>query len=164
MLHSLIQEKFGNWSYGGSEGKESTCNAGDLSLIWGLGRSPGRRHGNPLQYTCLENGQRSLMSYSPWNSSDQNTGVGSLSLLQGYLLNPGIEPRSSTLQVDSLLSEPLGKPWLSVMSPLFMSSSCERRPLLELFDIKIMFSRKSVDPASGTGYGIHFKEQKMASP
>ena len=48
--------------------------------------------------------------YSPWNSSDQNTGVGSLSLLQGYLLNPGIEPRSSTLQVDSLLAEPQGKP------------------------------------------------------
>ena len=36
--------------------------------------------------------------------------VGSLSLLQGDLPNPGIEPRSPTLQVDSLLAEPQGKP------------------------------------------------------
>ena len=39
----------------GSDGKESTCNAGDLSLIPGLGRSHGGRHGNPHQYFCLEN-------------------------------------------------------------------------------------------------------------
>ena len=39
---------------GGSDGKESACNAGDLGLIPGLGRSPGERHGNPLQYSCLE--------------------------------------------------------------------------------------------------------------
>ena len=36
-------------------GKESTCNAGDLGLILGLGRSLGEGHGNPLQYSCLEN-------------------------------------------------------------------------------------------------------------
>ena len=40
---------------GGSDGKESSCNAGDLDLIPGLGRSPGGGHGNPLQYSCLEN-------------------------------------------------------------------------------------------------------------
>ena len=40
---------------GGSESKESTCNAGDLGSIPGLGRSPGVGHGNPLQYSCLEN-------------------------------------------------------------------------------------------------------------
>ena len=40
---------------GGSDGKESACNAGDLSLIPGLGRSPGEGHGNPLQCSCLEN-------------------------------------------------------------------------------------------------------------
>ena len=40
---------------GGSDGKESTCNAGDLGLIPGLGRSPGGGHGNSLQYACLEN-------------------------------------------------------------------------------------------------------------
>ena len=49
---------------GSSEGKESTCNAGDLSSIPGLRRSPGGGHSNPLQYTCLGNphGQWSLGS------------------------------------------------------------------------------------------------------
>ena len=40
---------------GGSDSKESTCNAGDLSLIPGLGISPGGGHGNPPSYSCLEN-------------------------------------------------------------------------------------------------------------
>ena len=40
---------------GGSYGKESTCNAGDLGSIPGLGRSPGEGNGYPLQYSCLEN-------------------------------------------------------------------------------------------------------------
>ena len=44
--------------------------------------------------------------YSPWNSPGQNTGVGSLSLLQPDLPNPGIQPRSSALQADSLPTEP----------------------------------------------------------
>ena len=40
---------------GGSDGKESACNAGDLVSIPGSGRSPGDGNGNPLQYSCLEN-------------------------------------------------------------------------------------------------------------
>ena len=40
---------------GGSAGKESACNAGDLGLIPGLRRPPGEGNGNPLQYSCLEN-------------------------------------------------------------------------------------------------------------
>ena len=52
---------------GGSDSKESTCNAGDLDSIPGLGRSPGGGHGNPLQYSCLKNphGQRSLAGHGP---------------------------------------------------------------------------------------------------
>ena len=52
---------------GGSAGKESACNAGDLGSILGLRRSPGGGHGNPLQDSCLENphGQRSLAGYGP---------------------------------------------------------------------------------------------------
>ena len=44
------------------------CNLGDLGSIPGVGRSPGEAHGNPLQYSCLENphGQRSLAGCSPW--------------------------------------------------------------------------------------------------
>ena len=46
-------------SYSGAShwlsGEESTCNAGDVGSIPGSGRSPGRGHGNPLQYSCLGN-------------------------------------------------------------------------------------------------------------
>ena len=40
---------------GGSDGKESACNVGDLGSIPGLGRSPGEGNGYPLQYSGLEN-------------------------------------------------------------------------------------------------------------
>ena len=40
---------------GGSVGKESACSVGDQGSILGLGRSPGAGHGNPHQYSCLEN-------------------------------------------------------------------------------------------------------------
>ena len=46
---------------GGSAGKESTCNEGDLSLIPGLGRSPRERKGYPLQYSGLENSMDSVV-------------------------------------------------------------------------------------------------------
>ena len=60
---------------GGSEGKEYTCSVGDLGSIPGLGRSPGGGHGNPLQYSCLENphGQRSLAGYSPLGHKESDT-------------------------------------------------------------------------------------------
>ena len=44
-----------NWAPGGSDGRESACNAGDPGLIPGSGRSPGERSGYPLQYACLGN-------------------------------------------------------------------------------------------------------------
>ena len=40
---------------GGSDGKESACNVGDLGSVPGLGRSPGEGNSNPLQYSCLGN-------------------------------------------------------------------------------------------------------------
>ena len=55
---------------GDSDGKEFACNAGDPGLIPQLGTSPGKGHGNPLKYSCLENpyGQRRLAGYSPQES------------------------------------------------------------------------------------------------
>ena len=47
---------------GGSDDKESVCNAGDPTLTLGLGRSPGERNGNPFQYSCLN----SLMDRGAW--------------------------------------------------------------------------------------------------
>ena len=57
------------WGFAGdSAGKESARDVGGLGSIPGSGRSPGEGHGNPLQYSRLENphGQRSLAGCSPW--------------------------------------------------------------------------------------------------
>ena len=51
---------------GGSDGKESSCSAGDPGSNSGSGRSPGEGNGNPLQYSC--HGHVSLAGYSPWGS------------------------------------------------------------------------------------------------
>ena len=53
------------------------ADAGEVRVagsIPGLGRSPGGGHGNPLQYSCLENlhGQRSLAGYSPWGRKESD--------------------------------------------------------------------------------------------
>ena len=66
---------------GGSDGKESACNAGDLSSIPGSGRSPGEWNGNPLQYSCLEKSMgRGAMGYSPW-------GLKKLDMTEGLTLS-----------------------------------------------------------------------------
>ena len=58
--------------------KNLSANAGDtgdVGSIPGWGRSPGGGHGNPLQYSCLENphGWRSLVGYSPWGHKESDT-------------------------------------------------------------------------------------------
>ena len=76
---------------GGSDGKESSSNAGDLGSIPGSGRSPGGGHGNPLQYSCLENPhvQRSLWGPKEWDTTEQ------LRTAQHEMLNPQGSFRSS---------------------------------------------------------------------
>ena len=75
------------------------------------------------------------MPYSPWDSPGQNTGVGSLYLLQN-LPNPGIKPRSPALEVDSLPTEPPGKPKntgvgrLSLFQWIFLTQELNRDLLL----------------------------------
>ena len=61
---------------GGSTGKESAYNVGDLGSIPGLGRSPGIGNGKPPQYSCLENsmdGQRGLVGYNLWCHKELDT-------------------------------------------------------------------------------------------
>ena len=53
----------------GLRGKESTCNAGDKGSIPGSGRSPGGGHGNPLQYSCLQN----PMNSGAWRATDHGS-------------------------------------------------------------------------------------------
>ena len=79
LTKSLLHLKTSSTSLGfpgGSGSKESACNVGDLGLIPELGRFPGREHGNPFHYACLENPheQRSLVGYSLWGHRELNMG------------------------------------------------------------------------------------------
>ena len=62
---------------GGTDGKESACNAGDLGLISGWGRSLGAGNSNPLHYSCLENSvdtgawQATVIHIGPRSQADQ---------------------------------------------------------------------------------------------
>ena len=62
---------------GGSDGKESSCNAGDLGSIPGLGRSHAEGNAYPLQYSCLGNpmnrGARGCRVLSVTKSQTQDT-------------------------------------------------------------------------------------------
>ena len=71
-LFSFTQHHHTTGFAGGSDGKESACNAGNLGLIPRLGRSPGGGHGNPLQYNRLENPyrQKNLVGHSPWRCKE----------------------------------------------------------------------------------------------
>ena len=57
---------------GGSDGKESACNAGDSGSIPGSGRAPGEGNGYPPQYPCLENSmdRRARWANSPWDHKE----------------------------------------------------------------------------------------------
>ena len=69
-------------------------------------------HSESESCSVVSNSLRPHGLYSPWNSSGQNTGVGSLSLLQGNFPTQGSNP-GLPLQVDSLPAEPQGKPKLT---------------------------------------------------
>ena len=80
--------------------------------------SPGILQAKILEWVAMPSSSLSVMPsslwphglYNPWSALGQNTGVSSLSLLQGDLPNPGIKPRSPTVQANSLPAEPQGKP------------------------------------------------------
>ena len=69
--HSVAKRGFS----GGSDSKETTCSAGDPGLIPGLGRSPGKGNGYPLQYSCLENSMdRGAWQVAvPWGRKESDT-------------------------------------------------------------------------------------------
>ena len=68
-----------NWDFpGGSDGKESAHNAGDLGLIPGSGRSPGEVNGYPLQYSCLENSLDNGASQGTVHGVSQRVGCDSV--------------------------------------------------------------------------------------
>ena len=85
MLNSYYWEKFLPSSPlgfpGGSDGKESACNAGDPGLILGSGRCPGEGNGNPLQHSYLENS----MDRGGWRATVH--GVAELDMTEWLTLN-----------------------------------------------------------------------------
>ena len=90
----------------GSAGKESSCNVGDLGSIPGLGRSLGEGKGCPLQYSGLQN----FRDYTVHGIIQARKLEWVAFHSPGDFPNPGTEPKSPTLQVDSLPAEPQGKP------------------------------------------------------
>ena len=89
----------------GSAGKESACDAGDLGLIPGLGRSPREGKGYPLQYSGLENphGQRSLAGYNPWGHKESDT-IERLRTIAMGMMRPQIN-RGHIVEINRLKSE-----------------------------------------------------------
>ena len=91
---------------GSLAGKESTCNAGDPGSILGWGRSPGGRHVNPLQHSCLDvsHGQKSLTGYRPWGHKEpESDTTEGLSTEQHRVLCLGILAKEKNYYRDSII-------------------------------------------------------------
>ena len=89
---------------GGSVGEEFSCSVGDLDSTPGMGRFPGGGHGNPLQFSCLENPheQMNLVGYSPWGRKESDTTERlSTEHLASYSLECQIVLIVFSLQLDS---------------------------------------------------------------
>ena len=108
---------------GGSDRKESACNVGDQGSVPGLGRSPGGGHGNPLQYSCLENphGQRSLVGYSSWGSQESDTTEWQSTHI-GVILPYRLEYSESNGQGSVLPGQYLALPALALITSFFVFS------------------------------------------
>ena len=137
------------------------------------------KRGLPSGSDCKESESHSVVSdslrphglYSPWNSPGQNTGVGSLSFLQGSS-QARIKPRSSALQADPLPAEPPGNPENTgvgsspLLQQIFLTQEWNRSLLhgrlilhqlshqgsLRILEwVAYPFSRRSSLPRNGTG-------------
>ena len=112
-----------------SAGKESACNAGDLGLIPGLGRSPGEGKGCPLQYSGLENS----MDFIVHGVAKSQTGLSDFHfhLLSGMLLaNWIISPTLPSSLSGSYSSKYLPEKMCSLN--FFFLSSCFQSPKSDL--------------------------------
>ena len=110
-LHWLKMVCFTSFLYfalsnSGSDGKESACNAEDLGLIPGSGRSPGEGHGNPFQYSCLESpmDRGACWVTEEWDMTEQITHTHTQSEKQVPNITQGWEWRGRN-QSSSLLGK-----------------------------------------------------------
>ena len=85
---------------GGSDSKESSYNAGDLSSIPGSGGSPGEGNGNPLWYSCLENPMNRGAWGATWGCKESDTTkqqsiqVSSYENVFNIIIHDGIKPQA----------------------------------------------------------------------
>ena len=96
---------------GGSDSKEFACNAGDPGSISGLGRSPGKGNGNPLQYFCLEN----PMDRGAWRATVHRVAKSQTQLSDfTFTFHTGLLKRGSCspLPTQGCLNEQNGMHWL----------------------------------------------------
>ena len=132
-------------SVGCSDGKEFTCNAGDLGSIPVSGRLRRGEHGNPLQYSCLEKppGQRSLVSYSPWSRKELDTTerLSTHSTKCAVLWAVVCSTRLCNITTSDFrkLSSPPRKPctFSISLSPALPNTSSLRQPLIYLVSIDL---------------------------
>ena len=136
-IHGILQARIMEWvaisfSRGSSRPRDWTqvsCITGGCFTILAT------REGQSESHSVVSDSLWPHGLYSSWNSPGQNTGVGSCSLLQGNLPNSGIEPRSPTLQVNSLPVEPQGEPKntgvgkLSLLQQIFPTQESNQGPL-----------------------------------
>ena len=122
---------------GGSDGKESACNTGDLDLIPMLGRSSWGENGNPLKYSCLENS----MDRGAWQATVQFSSVQSLSHVRLC------DPMNCSTILPCLSSTPGACKFMSIESVMPSKHLILFRPLLflpSIFPIIKVFSSEWV--------------------
>ena len=151
-------------SPGGSNGKESACNAGgarDWASVPGLGRSPGEGNGKPLQYSCLGNpmDRRTLMGQCPWNFPSKKTGMDCHFLLQGIFPTQGSNP--CLLHCRRILYRlcHLGGPfsyWISVLYVQVVISGATFKKNCEIVfsNILLITQLKAVDNVTQRRYNL----------
>ena len=120
------------WLPCSSNGKQSACNAGDQVSIPGLGSSSGERKGKKVKSLS-----RVRLAATPWTAAHQaplSMGFSRQEYWSGLPFpspgdhpDPGIEPKSPTLQPDALTSEPPGKPREGSGNPF--QYSCMETPM-----------------------------------
>ena len=103
---------------GGSAGKESTCNAGDLGSIPGLGKFPGGGKGYPLQYSGLEN---------PTDGGAWQATVHGVAKSWTFTFNSDKEEASRTCEARSTSVEETGRSQRDRRKPTVARAQCVRR-------------------------------------
>ena len=109
---------------GSSDSKESGCNAGDPGSFPGLGRSPGKGNGNPLQYSCLENSMGIGAWHCRWLTS---------SCVSRHFPSVGKDSLEKGMVTHSSWEDPWRREWQP--TPVFLPGEFHGRRSLEGYSL-----------------------------